>query len=372
MATVVIQRRQNKNGVSYLVQYRDPYTGQKKHYKSFRKKRDADHARNDLRQILDSGELPKKKMRLRVMTFAQVADLWKKELDDRVELEEISKATYENYTINLRTCQKVLGKMLLFEVSEQVILDYRKRLARDVSNVNANRILFIIKQVMKKGVAEGAIKASPAEGIRYLSEKKHARNKFLLPPQLDTLIAAAGQGKTKFYLPALICLGAEHGASKQECLSLRWSDVDFEYNGIGLIRLFRTKNGHERTEFLMPRTKQHLQQWREHLQRKRDKLGLKSEKNGFVFCRIDGTPLGSFRKAFQVACQAAGIQDFHFHDLRHTFCSNLILSGADLKDAKEMIGHADLSMTDRYSHLTAQHKLLMQRQLVEHYTGAEV
>jgi site-specific recombinase XerC len=51
------------------------------------------------------------------------------------------------------------------------------------------------------------------------------------------------------------------------------------------------------------------------------------------------------------------------HDLRHTFCSNLVLSGADLKDVKEMIGHADIGMTDRYSHLTAQHKLLMQRQL---------
>ena len=48
----------------------------------------------------------------------------------------------------------------------------------------------------------------------------------------------------------------------------------------------------------------------------------------------------------------AEVKGFHFHDLRHTFCSNLLLSGSDLKDVKEMIGHKDLAMTDRYSHLT--------------------
>jgi site-specific recombinase XerD len=44
------------------------------------------------------------------------------------------------------------------------------------------------------------------------------------------------------------------------------------------------------------------------------------------------------------------------------------LSGADLKEVKEMIGHADISMTDRYSHLTSQHKLKRQQQLAKHYS----
>lgn len=69
-------------------------------------------------------------------------------------------------------------------------------------------------------------------------------------------------------------------------------------------------------------------------------------------------------------CKRAKIKDFHFHDLRHTLCSNLILAGAGLKGAKEMIGHADISMTDRYSHLTIQHKHLVQQKLAEHYVHA--
>ena len=53
--------------------------------------------------------------------------------------------------------------------------------------------------------------------------------------------------------------------------------------------------------------------------------------------------------------------------LRHTFCSNLILSGGGLKDAKEMIGHKDIAMTDRYSHLTDEHKSNRQNLLADHY-----
>jgi site-specific recombinase XerD len=83
---------------------------------------------------------------------------------------------------------------------------------------------------------------------------------------------------------------------------------------------------------------------------------------------IDGTPIKCFNRAWWHALRLAGIKDFHFHDLRHTFCSNIILSGGTLKVAKELIGHSDISMTDRYSHLTGRHRLHTQNQLAEHYS----
>ena len=270
--------------------------------------------------------------------------------------------------ITANLLNKEFGRILLCEMTEDKIKDYRLERARTYSNVASNRTLFILEQILKKGVDLGGLKYNPAESIKYLSEKKHKRNRFLMPNELDELIKAAKEGRAKYYLPALICLGAEHGASKQECLSLKWSDIDFNYHQTGMIRFFRTKNQHERTEFLMPRTKKELMAWRDHLEKKRKKFGLPGlSPDDHVFCRIDGQPIESFKKGFAKACEDAGIRDFRFHDLRHTFCSNLVLSGADLKDAKEMIGHADIGMTDRYSHLTAQHKLLMQRQLTEHY-----
>jgi len=90
-------------------------------------------------------------------------------------------------------------------------------------------------------------------------------------------------------------------------------------------------------------------------------------KSDFVFFHLDGTPIKNFNKAWWHALKITGISDFHFHDLRHTFCSNLIMYGGDLKDAKEMIGHSDISMTDRYSHLSVDHVIRKQDQLAEHY-----
>jgi len=195
---------------------------------------------------------------------------------------------------------------------------------------------------------------------------------FLLPSELKNLIKATQKIRAKYYLPAIIYLGAEHGAAKQEILSLKWSDINFEFKGRGLIKLYRTKNKKKRTEALMPRTKKALLAWRGHLEYKRKMDSVTEIKSDYVFCRINGTPIKNFNKAWWAARKIAGIKDFHFHDLRHTFCSNLILSGAGLKEAKDMIGHSDISMTDRYTHLYEGHRIRVQDQLNEHYSNGDL
>jgi site-specific recombinase XerD len=117
----------------------------------------------------------------------------------------------------------------------------------------------------------------------------------------------------------------------------------------------------------MPRAKKALLDWKNHLEYKRRRIRVSQPKSDYVFCRIDGTPIKNFNKAWWNMLKIAGIKDFHFHDLRHTFCSNLLIAGGNLKDAKEMIGHSNISMTDRYSHLTALHKSERQNLLALHY-----
>ena len=76
----------------------------------------------------------------------------------------------------------------------------------------------------------------------------------------------------------------------------------------------------------------------------------------FVFYNPQtGKRYSDIKKAFNRACDKAKITDFRFHDLRHTFASQLLMGGGDLVALKEILGHADIKMTLRYSHLASAH-----------------
>jgi len=368
MATVTIQKRENKNGNSYVVTFKDPHSGKKKYYKTFKKHRIAQQEANDLRALLDSGKRPNpSKRKLSALTFHEVSVSLKKEWANRLSKKEIAQKTMDEWAIWLSVLNKKYGKRFLCDISNNEIENFRIKIAKKNSNVSSNKYFSIIKQVFKHGLVLNAVMKDPTDGMKCLSEKEHERNRFLLPHEIDKLIEATRQTRAKFYLPAIIYLGAEHGAAKQEILGLEWSKIHFDFNGKGLITLFRTKTKRERTDTLMPRSKKALLDWRDHLKWMRHRRKIDYIKTDFVFCHLDGSPIKNFNKSWWKSLEIAGIQDFHFHDLRHTFCSNLILSGAGLKEVKEMIGHADISMTDRYSHLTDGHKNDRQNLLADHY-----
>ncbi|MFC1820953.1 tyrosine-type recombinase/integrase, partial [Thermodesulfobacteriota bacterium] len=301
------------------------------------------------------------------LTFEEVSGFVTKEWEIKLNNGNLRQKTFDGYISRVNVLDRIFGKRLLCEISRDDLISYRNRITTEVSCVTANRNLFVIKQIFKHGLEIKAVIKNPVEAINYLSEKSHERNNFILPAMIIQLVEASLRTRAKHYMPALIYLGAEHGASRQEALSLKWKDINFDYDERGYIHFFRTKNNMERTEYLMPRTKQALLKWSDHQRWMRRRKKIDYGNSDFVFCRLDGTPIKRFDTAWKEVCRISKINDFHFHDLRHTFCSNLLLSGSNLKDVKEMIGHSDLSMTDRYSHLTLKHKLLQQEKLAAHY-----
>jgi len=76
----------------------------------------------------------------------------------------------------------------------------------------------------------------------------------------------------------------------------------------------------------------------------------------WIFCKKNGERYGNIRKAFEGTKRRAGIVDFRFHDLRHTFASYLVMAGVDLKTVQELLGHKSFEMTLRYAHLSPDQK----------------
>ena len=71
-----------------------------------------------------------------------------------------------------------------------------------------------------------------------------------------------------------------------------------------------------------------------------------------------GKSVVNVRRAIKSALERAGIEDFKFHDLRHTFASHMIMRGASLKEVQEILGHKTMTMTLRYIHLSQESKIL--------------
>ena len=75
----------------------------------------------------------------------------------------------------------------------------------------------------------------------------------------------------------------------------------------------------------------------------------KHPESPYIFCEKSGLPFKNLRKSFFTALKKAGIINFRFHDLSHTFASQLVMSGVDLNTVRELLGHKSLEMTLRYA-----------------------
>jgi integrase len=131
-------------------------------------------------------------------------------------------------------------------------------------------------------------------------------------------------------------------------MSLRWENVHLEEERIYLPK---TKNGRSRTVHLNGRAKEVVQDL---LARKEQEERTRGSE--YVFPSRQGAKkpyIYDLRKPFEKACMSAEIDNFRIHDLRHTFASMAVSSGADLYAVQRLLGHQDIAMTQRYAHLAA-------------------
>lgn len=90
--------------------------------------------------------------------------------------------------------------------------------------------------------------------------------------------------------------------------------------------------------------------------------------HGPIFVGRGGEKLLGPRHWFEDAVKKAGLRNFTWHDLRHTFASRLVMADVDIRTVAELMGHKSIQMTMRYAHLAPEHKLVAVERLAG-YTG---
>jgi len=166
------------------------------------------------------------------------------------------------------------------------------------------------------------------------------RVRWLTHEDADALVAVAHTSRAE-YLADFIRLALHTGMRKGEMLGLAWSRVDFSQN---LIYLDTQKNGQRGSVPLNQVARQAL------LNRARFRAE-HCPAAPHVFCNRQGQRIQDVKRPFKAACQAAGIEDFRVHDLRHTCASWLVQAGVPLLEVSQVLRHANIMMTQRYAHL---------------------
>lgn len=250
--------------------------------------------------------------------------------------------SYKRDITSLTALTAAFGTCYLFEIEPLMVERYKaKRLQDGVEPASVNREIACLRHMCNKAVEWSYGKKNPVTGVKLLKEPP-GRIRYLETAEIAKLLKAVdglkrGSGR---YLRPIVVLALNTGLRKNEILQLKWKDIDIKEKKI-IVR--RTKNNEIRTVPINDTLYGELVKIARHLE------------SEYVFCDKSGIPYGNVRKSFESALSTAKIEDFHFHDLRHTFASHLVMKGCDLRTVQQLMGHKDIKMTMRYSHLSKAH-----------------
>lgn len=222
----------------------------------------------------------------------------------------------------------------LFDISSQMIEEYKAVRLAAVKPATLNRELACLRHMYNKAIEWGYVGRNPMRGVRLLKEPPE-RLRFLSPEEVEVLLE-----QCSVYLRPIVVTALHTGMRKSEILGLKWSQVDLREC---TITIEKTKTNERR---VIPINDVLLEEVRKIPRRLR---------SDFVFCNKNGEPYGDVSKGFKAAVRRAGVENFRFHDLRHTFASHLVMCGVDLRTVQELLGHRTMKMTVRYSHLSKAH-----------------
>lgn len=239
----------------------------------------------------------------------------------------------------LRALQRAdLAKLNLSDLTAKHFKAYRDDRLKVVAGSTVNRELNTLSHIIDVARKEWGISAGD-NPVKDVSRPKNPppRDRRLSAKEQVALFEACAHTRGG-YLRPIVELALETGMRQSELVGLEWERINLAKKTIRLMA-GTTKNGHGRAVPLSRRALEIL-----------GSLAPEGSRQGRVF---PGLTTEAVKRAFIRTCERAGLEDFHFHDLRHEATSRLFEKGLDIMDAASITGHRDPRMLMRYTHLDA-------------------
>jgi integrase len=237
-----------------------------------------------------------------------------------------------------RDLEKVFGPMLIKDIKPAMVEDYQRRRLQEAtrhgkprSTANVNRTFMVLKRMFNLAVREEFAEKNSCWKVKMLAEN-NARDRILSAEELDRLLG---------YLPrhAALVLHFAYltGMRAGEIFNLTWDKVNIVNRTLRLSA--------EDTKTKEPRVI-YINDMALNILSEAGKVRGLGHNQVFTY---KGRPIKGIRTAFLKACRRAGLENFRFHDLRHTFNTNMRKAGVDQSVIMKLTGHKTPAMFHRYN-----------------------
>jgi integrase len=283
-------------------------------------------------------------------TFGEASEEW---LINHAEVRKAPKSVATDRQMLQRNLLPRFGKMALNRISpelvDRMILEMKRTGASD-STINRN--LEVMRAIYYYCIKRRKTQFNPVSAVGLFKVQlppivfwtKEEADKFL------RYVEAKYEGTRREIIAFLYKFALNSGMRMGEILALSWHEVDIENRLITVRRSFdsyerrireRTKSGRIRHVPINSALYEELSVMK------------KKRVHELVFT-VDGKPLdrSNLTFYFQRDSVEAGVRKIRFHDMRHTYASHFMMNGGDMYHLKEILGHADMTMTQRYAHLS--------------------
>lgn len=239
-----------------------------------------------------------------------------------------------------------LGKnTFLTEITDRKLAEWvakrrgeKSRLNRRISPASVNREVQLLKRILRRAAKVYKANVPNIEWSSHILQEPDARDRTLTETEERKLIEEAAD-----HLKAPIRFALLTGVRLSVAINLNWTQVNLSERYIAYKSKSRKPGG---KVHVLPLTTELVALFG----------NLSPKDRGPVFT-LDGKKIKSWRTAWEGAKRRAGVEDFRWHDLRHTAGTRMVRRGVGLSVVQEVLGHADIATTRRYVHHDAKDKL---------------